>query len=347
MGSQNPAIPRVATIGGGHGQSVVLRALRQLRCSITAVVATADDGGCSGELRREYGMPAPGDLRRCLSALALDDELASLQEERIVGINGVPRCRGNLVIGERYVERRSLQQVADWVAAGLGCVGRVMPASEEPGTFVVCDREYGLVEGELNVERTVASPLVATVTGAYRPNPDAIQAIDEADVVIMGPGSFYTSTLSALVTGEVGAAVCRSSGRRLLILNLANEERSCTGYRECDYTLVLASHLTICSRGDIPDFALLRHASLDCEELLEDGTVVHCANVAADDGVNHSAPRLAFALGRILGLFERIVPEVPAILVTSTHRADLKHALMAAREFRAVPLDASNRCANR
>ena len=322
------------TIGGGHGQAVILRALRQLRCSITAVVATADDGGCSGELRREHGMPAPGDLRRCLSALAMDDELATLLEERIPGIKKVPRCRGNLVIGERYLERGSLQEAANWVAAGLGCVGRVMPASEEPGTFVVCDRKYGLVEGELNVERTVASPLVATVTGAYRPNLDAIQAIDEADFVIMGPGSFYTSTLSALVTGEVGAAVCRSPGRRLLVLNLANEERLCTGYRECDYTLILASHLTICSCGEIPNFALLGHATSDCEQRLEDGTVVYRANVAADDGIHHSVPRLAATLGRILAMSKRLALEVPILPCQSNHRADLKHALTTVREFR-------------
>jgi uncharacterized cofD-like protein len=335
-------VPRVTTIGGGHGQAVILQALRDLRCSITAIVATADDGGCSGEIRREYGMPAPGDLRRCLSALALDSELANLQEERMPGINGVPRCRGNLVIGKRYLEHRSLQQAADWVAAGLGCVGRVMPASEEPGTFVVCDRKHGLVEGELNVERTVASPLVATVTGAYRPNIDAIQAIDEADAVIMGPGSFYTSTLSAVVTGEVGAAVCRSSGRRLLILNLANG-RLCTGYRDSDYTVVLASHLTICSRGETPDFALLRHAKFDCEERLEDGTLVYCANVAADDGIHHSAPRLAVALGKILGLSKRIAPEVPVVRAADTQRAELLHALTTAHELRVDPLGASKR----
>jgi 2-phospho-L-lactate transferase/gluconeogenesis factor (CofD/UPF0052 family) len=218
-----------------------------------------------------------------------------------------------------------------------------MAASEEPGTFVVCDRKHGLVEGELNVERTVESPLVAAVTGAYRPNAGAIQAIDEADVVIMGPGSFYTSTLSALVTGEVGAAVCRSSGRRLFVLNLVNEEPLCTGYRECDYTLVLASHLTICSRGDVPDFALLRHASLDYEELLENGTVVHCANVAANDGIHHSVPRLALALSRILGFLKRIAPEVPAMRGASTQRGDLKVALMAAHEIRHDPLDTSKR----
>jgi hypothetical protein len=97
-------MPRVVTIGGGHGQAVVLSALRILDCSISAVVATADDGGCSGELRRELGMPAPGDLRRCLSALALDEQLAAQLEDRLLTGSPVPRCRGNLVV---WIGRRS------------------------------------------------------------------------------------------------------------------------------------------------------------------------------------------------------------------------------------------------
>jgi uncharacterized cofD-like protein len=327
------ATPRVVTIGGGHGQAVVLRALRYLQCSIGAVVATADDGGCSGELRRAYGMPAPGDARRCLSALAMDDELAAALEERIPGIGAPQRCRGNLVIAQKYLDQHSLQEAADWVAVRLGCVGRVMPASEEFGTLVVCDRTLGLVEGELNVERTVAAPLVATVTGADRPNITALRAIVEADVLIMGPGSFYTSTISALVTGEVGAAVCRSSARRLLILNLGEQERLCRGYRISDYTTILGSHLTICSRGESAEFMVLQHAALDSVGRLEDGSVIHEANVAEDDGVQHSAPRLARALGRILGISERSVPEVPVLCDAGSHRLELRQALAAADEF--------------
>ncbi len=325
--------PRVVTIGGGHGQAVVLHALRDLDCEIAAVVATADDGGCSGELRREFDMPSPGDLRRCLGALALDEELALLLEDRIAGRAGIPRCRGNLVIAERYLEYGSLQRAVDWVAVRLGSVGRVMPASEEPGTLVVCDRWEGLVEGELNVARTVASPLVVTVTGAYRPNDAAVRAIDEADVIIMGPGSFCTSTLSALVTGEVGAAVCRSSARRLLVLNVANRERPCAGFRECDYVSVLASHLTICSLGETPGFAVLRHASCDGEEQLEDGTVVFSANIAASDGVHHCARRLANALARVMGFSVRTRHEEPLVRDPIAVRNELEQALTRANDF--------------
>ena len=324
--------PRVVTIGGGHGQAVVLHALRNLDCEISAVVATADDGGCSGELRREFDMPSPGDLRRCLSALALDEELTLLLEDRISGNIGIPRCRGNLVIAERYLQYGNLQRAVDWVADRLGSVGRVMPASEEPGTLVVCDRLKGFVEGELNVAKTVGSPLVVTVTGAYQPNDAALLAIDEADVIVMGPGSFCTSTLSALLTGGVGAAVCRSAARRLLVLNVANREGPCAGYRECDYISVLASHLTICSLGETPEFAVLRHASCEGEEQL-DGTTVFSADIAADDGAHHCADRLALALGRVMGLCARTGQEEPLVPDPGAIRSELEQALAQANDF--------------
>lgn len=335
--------PRIVTLGGGHGQAAVLSALRHLDCEISAVVATADEGGCSGELRREFGMPAPGDIRRCLSALALDIELASLMEERIPANAGIPRCRGNLVIARRYLDCGSLQQAADWVATRLGCVGRVMPASEDSGTIVVCDRWAGLVEGELAVERTVASPLVGTVTGAYRPNECVLGAIHDADAIIMGPGSFYTSTLSALQTGEVGLAVSQSSARLLFILNVANNDRLCAGYSDNDYISTLASYLTICSGGDTPLFSVLRHAPIAGEERLADGTTVYSANVAAEDGLHHSIEHLAQALATIIGLTTRQTAEEPFANDPAATRNELMHALVhASLENTADPSNFSN-----
>jgi uncharacterized cofD-like protein len=277
-------------------------------------------------------MPAPGDLRRCLSALALDEELAGQLEARLSTSASVPRCRGNLVIAQRYLQTGSLQQAVDWVAHRIGSVGRVMPVSEESGTLVVCDRWQGFVEGEDNVTHTVASPLVATVTGATQPNQDAIAAIEEADLVIMGPGSFCTSTLSALLTGGVGAAVCRSHALRLFILNLTNTERPCADFAERDFITALASHLTICSIGDTPELSVLRHAALDGSERLDDRTMVFSANVADDDGHHHSPRRLALALGRIAGIPARVRDEVPLVEPSENERNLLAQALMQAHD---------------
>ncbi|HEY5959286.1 MAG TPA: 2-phospho-L-lactate transferase CofD family protein [Polyangiaceae bacterium] len=326
-------IPRVVTIGGGHGQAVVLRALRSLECNITAVVATADDGGCSGELRRAFHMPAPGDLRRCLSALALDHALSLLLEERFSAASGIPRCRGNLVIARKYFECGGLQRAIDWVAFRLHAVGRVLAASEEPGTLVVCDKWQGLIEGEHNITNEAAAPLVVTVKGARQPNAAAIAAIERADVIIMGPGSFCTSTLSALVTGEVGAAVCRSRANRLHILNVANHEFPCSGFAERDFVSVLANHLTISSLGETPKLIALRHSSRDGERQLDDGTILFSANVASDDGEQHCEQRLAAALGRIMRLSTRTRSEEPEFGNCGAHRDELLQALAHAHDL--------------
>ncbi|MGE3669721.1 MAG: 2-phospho-L-lactate transferase CofD family protein, partial [Polyangiaceae bacterium] len=197
------ATPHVVTLGGGHGQAVVLQALRRLECEITAVISVADDGGCSGKLRQELGMPPPGDLRRCLSALAKSPELARRFELRLEEPGFEGRSAGNLALAGVFRETGSLQQAVDWAAERLACVGRVVPVSESPGVLVVYDAELGRVEGESNVERRDAVPMVAAVHGALRANPLAIEAIARADLLLMGPGSFYTSTLGAITTGEV------------------------------------------------------------------------------------------------------------------------------------------------
>jgi uncharacterized cofD-like protein len=211
-------------------------------------------------------------------------------------------------------------------------VGRVLPVSEESGTLVVCDRWQGFVEGEDNVSNTVASPLVVTVTGATRPNQDAIAAIEEADLVIMGPGSFCTSTLSALLTGGVGAAVCRSQARRLFILNLTNTESPCAEFAERDFITALASHLTICSLGETPELTVLRHASLEGSERLDERTTVFSANIADADGAHHSPGRLALAVGRIADIPARARGELPIVEPSNTDRSQLAQALMHAED---------------
>lgn len=251
--------PRVVTLGGGHGQAVVLTALRQLDCEITAVISVADDGGCSGKLRQELGMPPPGDVRRCLSALAKTPELARSFELRLEAPGYEGRSAGNLQLAAAFRDTGSLQQAVDWAAERLSCVGRVVPVSESPGVLVVYDRELGRVEGESNVERSDATPMVAAVHGALRANPVAVEAIARADLLLMGPGSFYTSTLGAVTTGDVAAAICNSRAEKILIGNLADEGRQTQGLLDVDYLRVLGDHLTIASGGERAEVGMLLH----------------------------------------------------------------------------------------
>src|SRR5688572_28913198 len=156
---------RVVTLGGGHGQAALLRGLAQLDCHLTAVVSVADDGGCSGKLRQELGMPPPGDVRRCLVSLATLREMAERFEERLRGDHEEGRCVGNLVLAEMSQDLGSLQRAVDWAGALLGCVGRVVPAAESAGTLNVYDLVHGTIAGEAAIERLSAKTMVATVDG--------------------------------------------------------------------------------------------------------------------------------------------------------------------------------------
>jgi hypothetical protein len=166
----------VVTLGGGHGQAALLRGLSRLDCHITAIVSVADDGGCSGKLREELGMPPPGDVRRCLVSLATLRE-ADQFEERLQGEREEGRCVGNLVLAEMSQDLGSLQRAVDWAGALLGCLGRVVPVADVAGTLNVYDLVHGPIVGEAAIERLSANTLVATVAGPERASPEALARV--------------------------------------------------------------------------------------------------------------------------------------------------------------------------
>lgn len=294
--------PSVVTIGGGHGQSNLLAALRTLRCDITAVVSVADDGGCSGQLRRELGMPPPGDLRRCLSTLAADRALAERFELRLFepGLEG--RSAGNLALSEAFLEFGSLQKAVDWAARLLQCEGRVVPVAETPGVLVVYDLLDGRLEGESHVAEASTAPIAAMVHGPAQTNPVALEAISAADVVLLGPGSFFTSTIATITTGTVAEALVASRARKVLITNLTDEGYQTTGFSELDYARILRDHLVIASVGGAIDLAVLHHAQgPDTTRTLADGTTAYGACVAYPGSATHDPALLAGALARRFG----------------------------------------------
>ena len=289
--------PKVVTLGGGHGQAAVLSALRQLDCEVCALTTIADDGGCSGKLRAELGMPPPGDLRRCLSALAADRALAERFEARLSGPGREGRCAGNLALAAEYVEQGSLQKAVDWAAGVLGCNGRVMPVAETPGVLVVYDRKRGRVEGESRVEHEDLSPMVAAIDGPSAPNPAAAQAIADADLILLGPGSFFTSTLSAIATADIARALCEARATTALLLNLRDEGKQTAGFSDEDYIRILEDHLTIGSLGDHGELVAVKHQNgATGGRRLATGQRLIWAPLAEPGAAVHSPERLALAL---------------------------------------------------
>jgi uncharacterized cofD-like protein len=303
-----PTGPRVVTLGGGHGQAALLAALAGLECDVTAIVSIADDGGCSGRLREELGMPPPGDLRRCLVSLAREHEIAARFEERLRGGDEDGRCVGNLVLAELTQELGGLQRAVDWAAALLGCVGRVVPAAETAGVLTVWDRHHGPLAGESLIELASEAPLVAVVEGPDEASPDARRAIDDADWIFIGPGSFIGSTLAVLVTGDVAGHVARARGRRVLVRNIAPEHMrtALDEPLEVDHERMLVDHLLIANEGEPATIDVLEHhAGGHASTLREDGSRRLCAELADASGRRHDVALLRRALVHHLGLGPR------------------------------------------
>ena len=227
LGSPAPA---VVALGGGHGLSATLAALRRITDAITAVVGVADDGGSSGRLREEFGNLPPGDLRMALAALCSDDAWGRTWREVIqhrfpgdgpLGGHSV----GNLLITALWQQTGDPVEGLAWIGALLEARGRVLPAALAPLDIVAevagADGRDALVRGQV---------AVATASGAIRrlwldpadppPCTQALEAISEADAIVLGPGSWYTSVLATVLVPSLREAIEASRGTRLLVLNL-------------------------------------------------------------------------------------------------------------------------------
>jgi uncharacterized cofD-like protein len=328
-------MPRVVTLGGGHGQAALLSALTNLRCEITAIVSVADDGGCSGQLRRELGMPPPGDLRRCLTTLARDRRLAERFEVRLTDAPHASRSAGNLALSQAYVELGGLQAAVDWAADLLQCRGRVVPVAEVAGELEIYDMVAGALQGETTVDAESAAPVVAIVHGPERANPAAVAAVKAADLIFMGPGSFITSTLATLTTAEVAEAIVEASATRVMMHNLGEERGLTRGFSLEDHVRLLRDHLVIKS-GELDfDFAVLRHdesGGMSRNEL-GDGTVELTAPLAPAGEREHDAELVARALYHHFGLAPREARSTPPPPASEARRAFEAHVARAQRRL--------------
>jgi len=228
------ANPAVVALGGGHGLSTSLRALRRLTSDVTAVVGVADDGGSSGRIRAELELPPPGDLRMALAALCGDDAWGQMwskvMQHRFGGDGELKgHATGNLLIASLWEETGSLVEGLDWVAALLGAHGRVLPVAIEPLNIVADVQgvdparpdEVREIVGQVELERSTGRVLNLRVEpGEPHACPEAVAAIQVADAVVLGPGSWYTSVLPHLLVPGVRRALADLSCPKILVLNL-------------------------------------------------------------------------------------------------------------------------------
>lgn len=306
---------KVVTVGGGHGLFVMLRALRQLDVDITAVVTVADDGGSSGRLRRDLpGVLPPGDLRMALAALADDhgdgELLGRTFQHRFAGqgaLTGHPV--GNiLLVGLAEVLGNP---VAALDAAGrmLGAHGRVLPMACEPLELVA--DVTGLDEDPAAVRQIRGQVAVAATPGVVQSVrllpadapacPDALAAIEAADLITLGPGSWFTSVLPHLMIRELAEGITTSPAHRLLVLNLAPQPGETEGFSPEQHLEVLAAHApklridtVLADRHAVP---LPQRLASAARRL---GATVTLADIADGDSPRHRPEALSAALDTVL-----------------------------------------------
>jgi uncharacterized cofD-like protein len=237
----------VVAIGGGHGLARALAALRLLDVEPTAVVTVADDGGSSGRLRRDLGIIAPGDLRMALLTLARDEELASVLAHRFAQGELEGHALGNLLL-VALAERSGGDFVAalDVAAALLDCAGRVLPATTTPVQLKATvageevDGQVRVATATGRVERVWLEP------GDPAACPEALAAIAGADLVVLGPGSLFTSVVATVLVPGVAAALATTSARITAVVNLTTQPGETTGLSCRAHIDRLLDHLPGC-----------------------------------------------------------------------------------------------------
>ncbi len=236
---------RIVCLGGGTGLSTLLRGLKTVGAQITAIVTLTDDGGSSGRLRRDLAMPPPGDIRNCLIALAEDESLMNrLFRHRFDRGELAGHAFGNLFLAALTEVVGSFDAAVAEVGRVLAVEGSVVPATTHPAALLAEMDDGRYVAGETavardrhGVRRLFLSPADAVA------NPQALAAVERADLIVLGPGSLFTSTLPPLLVPGLGRAVLKARGLRIYVCNLLQQPGETIGYRASNHVERLHQHV--------------------------------------------------------------------------------------------------------
>ena len=234
---------RVTGIGGGHGLALTLRAARSYADDVQAVVTVADDGGSSGRLTRELGIPPPGDIRNCLVALANDQRVADLFQHRYSTGPLTGHTVGNLIIAALAEKTGDFAAAVAQAGELVGAVGRVHPATTELIGLRARVRG-GVVEGQVNVAQSEE-----TIDAVYlnpddpQADPAAVRAITEADQIVMGPGSLFTSVIATLLVPGICRALRESNALKVFVCNNRIQKGETLGFDAARHLDALMSHI--------------------------------------------------------------------------------------------------------
>ena len=285
--------PRVVAIGGGTGLSMLLRGLKRYTTNLTAIVTVADDGGSSGRLRRDLQVLPPGDLRNCIAALADAEPLVTdlfqyrFDERAGEGIAG--HSFGNLFITAMADVTGNMEEAIAATSRVLAVRGRIVPASLEDVTLGAKLRNGETIRGESRIPAAGSQPETVFIEPPdVRAHPQAVRAILEADFVIIGPGSLYTSILPNLLVQQIGQALVETQAHKVLISNVATQAGETDGYDAADHLAAIHRHLDAPRLIDV----VLANSNLPAEPL---PTEWRSDPVSAPGDANYFGARIALA----------------------------------------------------
>ena len=275
--------PRVAVIGGGHGLSNMLRGLKRYTENISAIVTVADDGGGSGMLRQDLGMPPPGDIRNCLEALANTEPLMSeLMHYRFTEGSLAGQSFGNLFLAALNGISTSFDAAVSRMSQVLAITGQVLPvttadvqleAEFENGASVIGESKIFYCKKKEDCRITK----VRLIPEHPRALPEAVEAIREADMIILGPGSLYTSIIPNLLVDGIVEAILQSDALKVYVANVMTQEGETEGYTASDHIAAIFQHsapglfdLCLTNSSPVPPDVAARYAQEGAEPLRYD-----------------------------------------------------------------------------
>ncbi len=303
--------PKIVTIGGGTGLSVLLHGLKQFTTNITAIVTVADDGGSSGRLRQELDVLPPGDIRNCLVALAdaepLMGKLFQFRFEEGSGLAG--HNFGNLFITAMSKVTGDFEKAVKESSKVLAIRGNVIPSTLEKVILIAEHKDGTQTIGESSITKKHNSiRRVFLKPSDCKATEEAIRAIKNADVIVLGPGSLYTSVLPNLLVDEIKDAVCEASIPKVYICNVMTQPGETDNFKASDHIKALIDHTDsdvvstcIVNTGEVPKELISKYKEegaypviADKEKIKELGVKYVGANVVSTKNfVRHDSRKLA------------------------------------------------------
>ena len=306
---------KIVALGGGTGLSTLLKGLRYRSNEITAIVSVADDGGSSGRLRQEYEMLPPGDIRNCISALAGDDyKLGEFLNYRFNGGSLEGHTIGNLIITALNDMHNDFESAVNAACDIFGTQGRVVPVSVDDMNLAAIMSDGRVLRGESNIgaprnddtfiKKVFLDPKEVRATDS------AVAAIRNADVIIMGPGSLYTSVIPNLLVDGIAEEIKKSRAKKIYVCNIMTQPGETDGYTAYDHLSAIERHtykgivdVVIVNAQEIPNELIGRYAQTGSYAVVIDEEKFSCEVIKArillarEDYVRHNFSRLARTIG--------------------------------------------------